>query len=209
MVSWDQSHSAHIVQRPTANFSDLLFRYIQFCFSIAYRCPSKAAIIRFTMILMSNSGQLASSKKTLEHANKLQDRKPVQAIAYCLIIANLITFFSIASCFLLEMTHIHIINRLPWCFFVWRPERRCSSFSLFSIFRGSYESRDWRKKTVMVKQQGTAESYFNYCNSGWMNQELVDANAGALYWKSDKMLATSGLNPIPYSEALSIHNRNI
>lgn len=39
------------------------------------------------MIPMSNSGQLASNKQYLEHANKLRERKPVQAIAYCLIIA--------------------------------------------------------------------------------------------------------------------------
>lgn len=66
------------------------------------------------MIPMSNSGQLASNKKHLEYANKLQERKSVQAIAYCLIIANLIALFSVASWFLLnKMTHIHMINRLP------------------------------------------------------------------------------------------------
>lgn len=53
------------------------------------------------------------------HASKPQEKQSVQAIAYCLIIVNLITFFSVASCFLLnKMAHIYMINRLPCCFFV-------------------------------------------------------------------------------------------
>lgn len=72
------------------------------------------------MTPMSNSGQLASNKKQhLEHVNELQERKTVQAIAYSLIITNLITFFPVASYFLLnKMTHMHMINRLPSFFFV-------------------------------------------------------------------------------------------
>lgn len=95
------------------------YTYIHLCFSIVYCWLSKAAVIRFAMIPMSNSGQLASNKQYLGYANKLQERKPVQATAYCLIFEILITSFSVDSCFLLnKMTHIHMINRLPCCFFV-------------------------------------------------------------------------------------------
>lgn len=146
-----------IIFRPLCLLRDLCvvsqthtYGYIRLWFSASYCLLSKAAILRFGMTSMSNSGQLASNQKQHpELANELQARKAIQAIA-CLIIAKLITFFSIASYFLLnKMTHMHMINKLPSFFFVWRPERRCcSSFSFFTIFRGSYESRDWGRKQI-------------------------------------------------------------
>lgn len=53
------------------------------------------------------------------------------------------------------------------------------------------------------------ESYFNYCNSGGMNQEVVDGDADWLYWKSDKMSGKLDLNPIPDSQAPSFFRRNL